>query len=56
MVTILGLGEMLVGGWSNIVPVWADSGIRAVVALAVGAALLMTRKSQKVVLSERPAL
>lgn len=56
MVTILGLGEMFVGGWSNVVPVWADSGMRAIVAVSVGVALLMARKTTKVALSERPAL
>ncbi len=55
MVTILACGEMLVGGWSKFVPLWADSGLRAIVAICVGVVLL-TKKSQRAVVDERPAL
>ncbi|MEK6773157.1 MAG: MFS transporter [Bdellovibrionota bacterium] len=55
MVTILSCGEMIVGAWSKFVPLWADSGLRAFVALTVGLVLL-TRGSQAVVANDRPAL
>lgn len=55
MVVILSVGEILVGAWSNIVPLWAECLIRAGVALMIGAALILSRKSAEVA-SDRPAL
>ncbi len=55
MVIILAGGEMVVGGWSNFVPLWIDSGLRALITIGVGAVLL-TKKSQKAVIDGRPIL
>lgn len=54
MVVILSLGEILVGAWSNTVPLWTENLIRAGIAFMVGAVLL-SRKNVRVT-SDRPAL
>ncbi|OQW49814.1 MAG: hypothetical protein A4S09_03395 [Proteobacteria bacterium SG_bin7] len=55
MVIILAGGEMIVGGWSNFVPLWADSTIRGLVTLVVGVVLL-AGKLRSAVVDGRPAL
>jgi MFS family permease len=55
MVVILSIGEILVGAWSNTVPLWAETLGRALVALTIGLALVFSRKSE-VIVSDRPAL
>ncbi len=55
MVIILAGGEIIVGGWSNFVPLWADSGIRGLITVIVGATLF-SKKLQKMVVDERPVL
>lgn len=55
MTTILAGGEVLVGAWSNVVPVAADSWFRAFVAVGVGV-YLVVNQCGKVALYDRPAL
>ena len=55
MVVILSVGEILVGAWSNTIPLWLESSVRATVTIGVGIALIMARKKEEV-LNDRPAL
>lgn len=55
MVVILSVGEILVGAWSNTIPLWLESSVRATVTIGVGLALIMNRKKEEV-LNDRPAL
>lgn len=57
MVVILSIGEILVGAWSPVVPLWFETMLRAGVALSVGVYLLNRNPAGlKAVASERPAL
>ena len=56
MVVILSIGEVAVGAWSNTLPLWTECLLRAAVAFIVGISLLMRRKSNQVVISDKPAL
>lgn len=53
MIVILSIGEIVVGSWSNTVPLWAESLIRASIALVIGVALIFSRKHREVV-NDRP--
>jgi hypothetical protein len=55
MVIILSIGEILVGAWSSVVPLWLESLMRALVALSIGLGLMMS-KTKVGVESDRPAL
>lgn len=55
MTGILTSGEVLVGAWSNVVPISTEAWIRGIMALSVGIYLFSIRV-QKSVLSDRPAL
>lgn len=55
MVIILSVGEILVGAWSSVVPLYIESTLRALVALATGLAIMMAKKKVGVE-SDRPAL
>ncbi len=55
MIAILATGEILVGSWANVVPVWLEVLIRAMVLTSVGLYLL-SPKLKQVVFSERPTL
>jgi hypothetical protein len=52
MILILSVGEILVGSWSAIVPLWAEAIIRCAVVFSV-AGFLYARKQTKVELSGR---
>jgi MFS family permease len=55
MTLILASGEVLVGAWAGVVPIAAESALRASIALAVGLYLAIAGY-KKVVLHDRPAL
>ena len=55
MVVILSVGEILVGAWSSLVPLYVESTLRAIVALATGLGIMMAKKNVGVE-SDRPAL
>ncbi len=55
MVVILSIGEVLVGAWSKVVPLWAECSMRAAVAVLVGVVLLVSRQNEAVA-RDRPAL
>lgn len=55
MIAILAVGEISVGAWSNVIPVSVEALIRGLLAIVVGACLLMA-KAGKVTLNDRPAL
>ncbi len=45
MVAILGLGEVIVGAWSSLLPLWGDAGLRGALAIAVGLVVVFQSKS-----------
>ena len=55
MISILAVGEILVGAWSGVVPLWLEGAARACV-LFVIALYLVTPNFKQVVLNDRPAL
>lgn len=55
MISILAVGEILVGAWSGFVPLWMEGVARATVLIAVSIYLTMPSLKQ-VVLNDRPAL
>ena len=55
MITILALGEILVGAWSSYVSISSESSVRAVFAIVIGG-YLIANSSRKVALDDRPAL
>lgn len=57
MIAILATGEILVGAWSSVVPLWAETILRGSVGLGVGLYLLAARARYMVaVANDRPAL
>jgi len=59
MVTILAMAEILVGAWAPVVPLWAETSLRAAVAVGVGLYLLNINRGVlkvKEVVNDRPAL
>lgn len=55
MITILALGEIMVGAWSSTVSINLESSIRALLALVIGGYLIATAP-RKAALNDRPAL
>ena len=55
MITILAVGEICVGAWSNILPIGFEALGRGLLAVIVGACLLMA-KAGKGALNDRPVL
>lgn len=55
MIAILAIGEILVGSWANVVPIWLEAAMRALVLVSIGVYLL-SPKLKQVVLNDRPAL
>lgn len=55
MITILALGEIMVGAWSNVAPITLESSVRALLSILVGGYLLLIG-TRKVSLNDRPEL
>lgn len=55
MISILAIGEILVGAWSGVVPLWLEGAARALT-LFVVAVYLVAPSFKQVVLNDRPAL
>jgi hypothetical protein len=57
MVVILSLGEVLVGAWANLVPIWLEATLRFLIVVSVGIFLWSKKlKQQPVGQNERAVL